>query len=936
MHGTCNDGKDGDGACTCEANWKGANCDESDADKNCAKGSGKFGADCEPCKCEHGQCNDGKEGDGSCKCEEGWVGDTCYKCDSGYYGKYCKRCSCQHGACNSGPDGDGFCLVCHGNFTGLDCDRCLDSWQGDDCDEPTGCESGFTGDGCTECSANFYGENCTACNSCGLHGSCYDGKEGDGTCNCTPGWDGDDCSECAKDYFGSSCNFCSCKHGTCNDGKEGNGFCSSCHSGWKGRNCDDCESGLFGPNCDQPVTCNNTRRGVASEGVNGNGKCLYCYANFYGLNCENNYDLYNLKIGTGVQERSYKTFTINGRTWMAENAVYHTPSTYTNAVIGYFCDDNNGVKNSKYGCLYTHAMAEKICPAGWRLPLYKELKDLVDYVKSHRTAESDFLALIAHDESWVDYPNEGLDEFGFRIMPAGGGSRTSGSQAPEFGTAAYIWSATPASGHPYTLKIAGGEVKLEAQYNSAWVASVRCIDDKPLICEDDEYPNYEKLTCAKCVKGTAYDSTNCKFLDSRTPTGTSSTEYAVYRIGNQFWLGQNLFAPVGTKNTDHFATQQGSLTAYGYLYTRETANRENICPTGWQLPAVRDFEKLLDYVHDNNNSGKSDFLALIASIANTWKNSQNSSTTYSGADTFGFKAMPAGYHVTGGYLYYGSYARLWAKATADNPAPYLELADGEVSIKDAESNTTDAYSVRCMMYTACEPGEFGSTCEPCTCNMKHGICNDGLKGDGTCSSCFKGWTGENCTDVLPGFLFDERDDKMYRVITVDGTSWMAENLAYQGKDGACRFKDDAYLEQYGCLYNWNDAQEVCPEGWRPPYTTEFDALIYAAAKDNSEGGAGGGGLIITDEMRKIAYNNLRASSWEDGKDTLGFAALPAGDYVPGTNSYNGINSSARFWSALKNDASNGMFLSLHSRDASAQLASGGMTIADSVRCVRVY
>ena len=39
--------------------------------------AGQFGADCEPCDCLYGSCQDGVEGDGSCGCEQGWLGTRC-------------------------------------------------------------------------------------------------------------------------------------------------------------------------------------------------------------------------------------------------------------------------------------------------------------------------------------------------------------------------------------------------------------------------------------------------------------------------------------------------------------------------------------------------------------------------------------------------------------------------------------------------------------------------------------------------------------------------------------------------------------------------------------------------------------------------------------------------------------------------------------------
>lgn len=55
-----------------------------------------------------------------------------------------------------------------------------------------------------------------------------------------------------------------------------------------------------------------------------------------------------------------KTVTIANTVWMAENMNTPTPGSWT----------FNGIKENgaKYGRLYTWESAQKVCPAGWRLP----------------------------------------------------------------------------------------------------------------------------------------------------------------------------------------------------------------------------------------------------------------------------------------------------------------------------------------------------------------------------------------------------------------------------------------------------------------------------------------------------------------------------------------------------------------------------------------
>ncbi|KAI4790763.1 hypothetical protein KUCAC02_034423 [Chaenocephalus aceratus] len=74
-HGKCDDGHLGNGTCTCDPGFGGVACETCSA--------GFFGASCTACSCSSGSCEDGLRGSGSCFCEEGWTGT---KCDTGLGG----------------------------------------------------------------------------------------------------------------------------------------------------------------------------------------------------------------------------------------------------------------------------------------------------------------------------------------------------------------------------------------------------------------------------------------------------------------------------------------------------------------------------------------------------------------------------------------------------------------------------------------------------------------------------------------------------------------------------------------------------------------------------------------------------------------------------------------------------------------------------------
>jgi uncharacterized protein (TIGR02145 family) len=68
----------------------------------------------------------------------------------------------------------------------------------------------------------------------------------------------------------------------------------------------------------------------------------------------------------------YKTITVQGVKWMAENLRYKTPEG-----AYYFDNDTNNIPI--YGVLYEWKTASKVCPAGWHLPSGSEFQTLVNY-----------------------------------------------------------------------------------------------------------------------------------------------------------------------------------------------------------------------------------------------------------------------------------------------------------------------------------------------------------------------------------------------------------------------------------------------------------------------------------------------------------------------------------------------------------------------------
>ena len=133
----------------------------------------------------------------------------------------------------------------------------------------------------------------------------------------------------------------------------------------------------------------------------------------------------------------YRTVTIAGATWMAENLRF---KARTGAF--YFNNDSNNI--SGYGVLYEWKTAMNTCPAGWHLP-----------------SGTEFQALINHLEQKDMWRKNALDPSSFGIQL--GGMQDYEGIYSEMDESAYYWTST------------------EYDKNNAEYFSYLLIDDKPVI-----------------------------------------------------------------------------------------------------------------------------------------------------------------------------------------------------------------------------------------------------------------------------------------------------------------------------------------------------------------------------------------------------------------------------------------------------------------------
>lgn len=188
--------------------------------------------------------------------------------------------------------------------------------------------------------------------------------------------------------------------------------------------------------------------------------------------------------------------------------------------------------------------------------------------------------------------------------------------------------------------------------------------------------------------------------------------------------------------------------------------------------------------------------------------------------------------------------------------------------------------------------------------------------------------------------------RVYRTVTIGGSTWFAENLDYKfsgcgiGVSGSPSTPNAWYYNdneatygidgarKCGLLYNWyavkllNDNRADLIPGWHVPTSDEWDALA------NAVGGTGVAGT------RLKAIDGAADGSWPtgwNGTDDYGFAAFPAGRRDSG--SFSSLGSDAYFWAASEY-SSTSAYSRRFTTGASMNSSYRDKTLAYSVRLVK--
>jgi len=147
--------------------------------------------------------------------------------------------------------------------------------------------------------------------------------------------------------------------------------------------------------------------------------------------------------------------------------------------------------------------------------------------------------------------------------------------------------------------------------------------------------------------------------------------------------------------------------------------------------------------------------------------------------------------------------------------------------------------------------------------------------------------------VLPNTFIDKRDGHVYKTVIIGDQTWMAENLAYlptvSTPDQTSPSEPHHYVynyfgnnvnesksanyQNYGVLYNYTAALNVCPSGWHLPEDEEWKQLEIFLGMSPSD--ADFDGLRGTGQGYKLK-STYGWNGGGNGSNSSGFNGLPGG------------------------------------------------------------
>ena len=458
--------------------------------------------------------------------------------------------------------------------------------------------------------------------------------------------------------------------------------------------------------------------------------------------------------------------------------------------------------------------------------------------------------------------------------------------------------------------------------------------------------------------------------------------YKTVKIGEQWWMAENLnyaytdvpfgYGCYSDSTSWCYDNDAANCAKYGRLYTWAAAMDSvgtwstngmgcgyymecsptnpvrGICPEGWHLPDITEWNALFNAVGGRATAG------IMLKSTEGWISNGN------GSDAFSFSALPAGVRDNYGYFdNVGNLADFWSSTEYSSRNAYNMYLNYYIDYASLDNNFKGyGFSVRCLKDY--ESGsEKKSSNGKSSSSEKNSSSSSEVPTVSVASPC-KTETEDNCEY---GTLTDDRDGQTYKIVKIGEQWWMAENLNYAYTDVPFKYRsytsdstswcydnDAANCAKYGRLYTWaaamdsvgtwstngmgcgyymecsptNPVRGVCPVGWHLPDSTEWKALFDAV------GGWATAGIMLKSTE---GWNDKYDGTSGNGSDSYSFSALPAGlRYGNGDFRYEGNN--AYFWGSTGYNSDYAYYMGLYYVSDDPYLSYNSKDYGFSVRCLK--
>lgn len=352
-----------------------------------------------------------------------------------------------------------------------------------------------------------------------------------------------------------------------------------------------------------------------------------------------------------------------------------------------------------------------------------------------------------------------------------------------------------------------------------------------------------------------------KFVDSR-----DGQTYKTVTIGTQTWMAENLNFKVDSSFC--YQDEEKNCDKYGRLYTLAAAidrpesecgsghtcsmplgNIQGVCPEGWHLPSVKEWNVLIAALGGDEIAGPK--------LRSTeWKcGGGEYRIAEDGTNASGFSALPAGYK---SYFRYESGISFFWTSSIGGIDDYNYFASIRLTcflpddVSEEFSQKSEGFSVRCLQDDENQSSNVDST-------------------------------GSESVEGIVGSMTDSRDGQTYKTVTIGSQTWMAENLNYEADSSLSNNNESVDSAKHERLYTWaaavgmseedcgrertcyvlpsGNVQGVCPSGWHLPSKAEWETLFASV----------GGSLTEAKSLISIV-------GWNDESDANFWSATEFGNY----------------------------------------------------------